>query len=169
MQELVILSFCDRCFQTGKSKVKATVTEEDVVVGEQKARLDLCERCDQELLGPIRALVRAREAAQRALDKSTGTSTREPRAPRPRLGPLTRCGQCGDSVEVRQRGTHARARHGGANPEDLTWYFDDDVDKVWMCSCGLPFPSEHGRNTHAHRIGHPLPEDDGPQTPPTAG
>lgn len=169
MQELVIVSFCDRCFQTGKAKVKATVTEEDVVVGEQKARLDLCDQCDQELLDPVRALVRAREAAQRALDKSTGTITREPRVPRSQPGPLAQCGRCGDAVQIRHRGAHARARHDGAGPEDLTWYFGDDVDKIWACSCGLPFPTEHGRNTHAHRTGHPVPEDGGPQTPPRAG
>lgn len=165
MQELVVLSYCDRCYQTDKTKVEATSTVE-VIVGEQKARLDLCERCNQEFLDPVRALVRAREGAQRALDKSTGNATTEPHTPRSHSGPLARCGQCDTSVQVRHRGAHARTRHNGANPEDLTWYFDD-VDKVWECSCGLPFPTEHGRNTHTHRTGHTLPEDPGPQIPHT--
>jgi hypothetical protein len=166
MQEIVVATYCDRCYQTDKAKVEATDTVE-VVVGEQKARLDLCQRCNGEFLDPLRALVRAREAAQRALDKSTG-STREPRTPRSRPSPLARCGQCDTSVQIRHRGTHARTRHDGAQPENLTWYFDD-AEKIWLCSCGLPFPTEHGRNTHTHRTGHPLPEDAGPQTPPAAG
>lgn len=161
MQELVIVSYCDRCYQAGKTKVEATDTVE-VVVGEQGARLDLCDRCNQEFLDPVRALVRAREAAQRALDKSTGSAIREPRRPRSEPGSAARCGQCDASVQIRYRGAHARNRHSGAKPEDLTWYLDD-VDKVWACSCGLPFPTEHGRNTHAYRTGHPIPDDSGPQ------
>jgi hypothetical protein len=166
MQEIVVVSYCDRCYQTDKTKVEAA-DEVEMVVGEQKARLDLCERCNREFLDPLRALVRSREATQRALDKSTGTATREPRARRSQPGPLTRC-QCGYTVQVRHRGAHARNRHDGAKPEDLTWSFDD-VEKIWACSCGLPFPTEHGRNTHAHRTGHSLPEYAGSQTPPTAG
>jgi hypothetical protein len=186
MQELVIVSYCDRCYQTDKSKVEAS-DEVEVVVGEQKARLDLCDPCNRDLFDPVRALMRAREAAQRAVDKSTGAATRkssttaresstapqesstapqEPRAPAPKAGPLARCGQCGEAVQIRLRGQHARSHHDGAKPEDLTWHFDD-VDKVWACSCGLSFPTEHGRNTHSRRIGHPLPEDTGPQTPLT--
>jgi hypothetical protein len=167
MQELVILSYCDYCFQTDRTKVEATDAVE-VVISEQKARLDLCERCNREILDPVRTLIRAREAAQRALDKSAGTAGvgQEPRGSRSPTGPLARCGECGDSVQVRHRGKHARNRHS-ADPEDLTWYFDD-VDTVWACSCGLPFPTEHGRNTHARRTGHPMPEDAGLQAQSTA-
>jgi hypothetical protein len=162
MQEIVIFSYCDRCYQADSTKVETT-DEVEVAVGEQMARLDLCDRCNRELLDPIRALVRAREAAQRALDKSTGGSSRKRRASRALPGPPARC-QCGAAMQVRQRGAHARTRHDGANPEDLTWYFDD-VEKVWVCSCGLPFASEHGRDIHTRRSGHSLPEDSGPQAP----
>lgn len=166
MQEIVVATFCDRCYQTDKTKVEAT-DEVEVTVGEQKARLDLCQRCNQVLLDPLRALLKAREAAQRALDKSTSTTTREPRARRPRSGPLARCGKCDAHVEVRHRSTHARTRHDGATPEDLTWYFDD-LTEVWPCSCGLPFPTEHSRNTHSRRASHPLPDDTGPRASPAA-
>jgi hypothetical protein len=163
MQELVIVSYCDRCYQTDKAKVDAT-GEVEVVVGEQKARLDLCDSCNQDLLDPVRTLLRAREAAQRALDKSTSTAARESREPEPPSTPLVRCDQCGDEMQIRHRGQHARTRHYVAKPEELTWHFDD-VDTVWTCSCGLPFPTEHGRNTHCRRTRHPLPEEAGPQTP----
>src|SRR5262249_3727059 len=145
------------CYQTDRAKVEAVETVE-IVIDEQQARLDLCEPCNQEFLDPVRALVQARAAAQPALDRSTGADNGDSRKPRSRPGPTARCGQCGATVQIRNRGAHARSQHDGANPEDLTWHFDD-VEKIWACSCGLPFPTKHGRNTHIHRTGHTTPEE----------
>jgi len=158
MQELVIVSSCDRCYQTDKVKVSAAATIK-VVIGGHSAQLDLCERCNQEFLDPVRVLLRARHAAQRALDKSTRTSAPPARGPQPQIGPRTRCGQCNTSILIRHRARHAR-KHHDADPQDLTWYLDD-VEKLWRCSCGLPFPTERSRNAHARSAGHQLPDATG--------
>jgi hypothetical protein len=172
MQEVLILTYCDNCFQSedaGRVKTEATVTAE-VRVGDEEARLDLCERCDQELLAPLRGLISTRAAAQRVLDRAAaadggtdtdGTGRSRSRSERPNI--TARCSICESSVHLRNRGQHARDRHQ-TEPQDITWTFGPEVTELWTCSCGLPFPTEHGRTTHAHRAGHPLPESEKPDS-----
>ena len=152
MQEILILHFCDRCIQADGTKVEAT-EQVEVAIARQTARLDLCAQCVETFLRPVRDLVRAREGVQRALDKSAGQEL-PGREPKP--AHRTRC-QCGKTMEIRQRGTHARNRHNGAEPQDLTWYLDD-AEETWECSCGLPFPTRGSRSVHGRRTRHRLPE-----------
>jgi hypothetical protein len=179
MQEVVIATYCDRCYQADQTKTETSFTVE-VSIGGDRARLDLCAGCDQDLLDPVRELIRTRAAAQRALDRSAGSSpdtqdtgdsgntgnTGQSRqnAPRPTSNPTVRCGQCQAQVALRSRGNHARNSHG-CKPQDITWTFGEEVSEVWTCTCELPFPTEHGRNTHARRTGHPLPDPSGPPLP----
>lgn len=151
MQEVLIFRYCDRCFQADQAKVEATAVE--VAIGEQRANLDLCDPCGRELIDPVRALLKVREAAQRALSRSTT-------ARQPQPGRRSRC-QCGITVEIRQRAAHARDRHDGALPQDLKWVIEGATE-VWECSCDLPFPTFRGLGAHARRTGHSLPPDQGP-------
>ncbi|WP_285493476.1 hypothetical protein [Actinomadura sp. NBRC 104425] len=165
MQEVLIVTYCDRCYQDDQTKNDAAHTVE-VSIGTDQARLDLCPRCDEELLAPLRELLRTRGPAQRALEKAAGNGA-EQRPARVRPDVSVRCGECDTQIALRNRGSHSRASHG-CDPQEIQWYFGDDVTEVWACSCGLAFPNEHGRTTHAHRVGHPLPEATGPQAPPRA-
>ena len=165
MQEVLIVTYCDRCYQDDQAKTDATLTVQ-VSIGNDEARLDLCERCDQALLEPLRELLRTRGPAQRALERAAGAGGSD-RPARVRPDVSVRCGECGTENALRNRGSHSRASHG-CDPQDIKWYFGDDVTGVWACSGGLAFPNEHGRTTHAHRVGHPLPEETGPQAPPRA-
>lgn len=167
MQEVLIVTYCDRCYQGTETKVDASQTVE-VSVGGDQARLDLCENCDADVLEPVRQLIRTRAAAQRALEKSAGAAGGEEQRPtRTRQDVSVRCGRCETHIALRNRGSHARASHG-CKPQDIEWYFGEEVKQVWACTCGLAFPNEHGRTTHAHRTSHPLPDINGPQEPPRA-
>ncbi|GAA2444170.1 hypothetical protein GCM10010191_71080 [Actinomadura vinacea] len=167
MQEIVIATYCDRCYQADQTKTETSFTVE-VSIGVDQARLDLCPRCDQDLLEPVRELISTRAAAQRALDRSAGSSSdaeeTEERAPRPNSNVAVRCGRCQAQIALRSRGNHARNSHA-CKPQDITWSFGEEVTEVWICTCELAFPTEHGRNTHAHRTGHALPDPSGPQPP----
>ncbi|XVQ06987.1 hypothetical protein ACQP1W_30660 [Spirillospora sp. CA-255316] len=172
MQEVVIATYCDRCYQADQTRTETSFTVE-VNIGADQARLDLCSRCDQDLLDPVRELIRTRAAAQRALDRSAGgvpagsTSDTEEtgeRAQRPNSNVAVRCGQCQAQIALRSRGNHARNSHG-CKPQDITWSFGEEVTEVWVCTCDLAFPTEHGRNAHARRTGHALPDPSGPQPP----
>lgn len=193
MQEIVILTFCDNCYQNGPTvpvgpaaangqdsggpvKTEACVTV-SVSIGDASARLDLCEHCDHALLASLRQLVSTRAAAQQALDKSTRADAAIPeqrdgtgviRVSRGRSRgksiegggqradqsvPAARCGECHATVQLRYRGRHARQRHQ-REPERISWDFGPEVTTVWVCDCGLPFPTQHGLTTHARRTGH---------------
>ncbi|MFC5745581.1 hypothetical protein [Actinomadura rugatobispora] len=164
----MIATYCDRCYQADQTKTETSLTIE-VSIGTDQARLDLCPRCDQGLLDPLRELISTRAAAQRALDRSAGASpeTEDTGQASARTFPnvAVRCGHCQSEIALRSRSNHARNRHG-CKPQDITWDFGEDIAEVWICTCDLAFPTEHGRNTHAHRTGHALPDPSGPQPPP---
>lgn len=152
-----ILAFCDQCMFDRRVKVPAVHSGLVVLFGVE-AELDLCESCALSLTGPLFRLLDA--VGHRA--SRPGRASSDPARPRSASGNgkwrcstdklMVVCGHCGNRVRARKRTEHAG--YHGMDPWGITWDFGPDVTELWWCSCGMPFPSLHGRGGHVRSTGH---------------
>jgi hypothetical protein len=149
MREVVVLSHCDRCWVSTETKVPA-VGSHEVQVDSHRLEMDLCSQCDALLLDPVRVLISGREAAEAAAKRAAGATAGQGT----RKDHKVYCGTCRSWVGLRARSTHAKDHHNVADPGKILWAFGPDVDKVWVCSCGLPFPTDNGALVHNRRLKH---------------
>jgi hypothetical protein len=153
MHQIVIETYCDECLGKGE---EVAADSQEIAIGSQRGQVDLCSACTPKILGPILQLLQVRSRAQKSLRKPSGR----------RQDYNTWCSACTppQRMGLRSRGTHAELRHS-VGAEKITWLYGADVLQVWVCSCGLDYPTENGARTHATRAGHAPPEDWQPQEP----
>lgn len=131
------------------------------VDGEQ-AEVDACPDCDSRHLEPLRRLLKV-------IGSRTEHAGGADDSPQPeRDAAMSQCPICPSWMDVRSRLGHAKKVHAHLNPGEIDWRYGEDVNEVWLCTCGLTFPSFRGRNMHARRTDHPncnIPENDVTQEP----
>lgn len=157
MQEILILRYCDACFGDKGEKVEAKPASDELTLNGEEGKFDLCPPCDERLLQPLRELSQLRARAQRAV-AAEGSDDHEGRA---------QCLLCKRWIGVRNRVKHTHESHG-VPPWKVSWAFPPSVAQMWVCTCGLTFASQRGRNAHARKDAgeeHKVPEQDVPHTP----
>jgi hypothetical protein len=155
MRQPVILAFCDNCLVEKGVKVAAGYSGSLTLDGAE-SEIDLCDVCDAALLAPVRKLQAAighRTTYAAAAEDTSRTTT------------LTRCPLCGNWMDVRNRAKHVKDKHADSAAGELDWRYNDTVKEVWLCDCGLTFPSKVGRGMHARKSDHGLPVPDEAQEP----
>lgn len=165
MQEVRIVRWCDECLKSDGIKVPAGGGRQ-ISIDDMKADIDLCEEHDKTYIHPLLSLL-----------KAIGSRTEQP-APKPsedddsgrRPPMLAQCPIDGTWMDVRSRVSHTALKHeeyGSAGKID--WRFGEQFAEVFLCTCGLAFPAQRGRDMHSrHKNSTPecgIPEDDSPVPP----
>lgn len=161
MQEVQVVRWCD--WHLRRDGVKTPALKRPVTLGidDSKADTDLCSECDELLAGPLRELLKAIGSRT-----EQGESKREvDKDGKPRL--MVQCPKCPLWIDVRYRNSHVRSKHTGLRNGQIDWRYDETVDEVWACTCGLTLPTFKGREMHVRSKGEgcSIPERDAPIPP----
>lgn len=144
MEEIAILHWCDWHLVMEDTKEPATIKRVIVLDGTE-ATLDMCGACDIAAVTPLAQVLGA--IGRRAKP----VKPKPEKKPRPGRQVDVLCVKCDSWMDIRNRTKHADGVHEGLDAGRLEWAFTEDIELVVSCSCGLQFPTEHGRIMHIRK------------------